>query len=250
MSLDSMKEIFDLMAEKNKPFWEVVLEDDMETRQVTRNQSMAKMLLTWQAMADAAQYAAQDHVDGDGVVHCAAVDTGLVEPFEAGLNQAVAHQLALKQRAMLDGVVALEDAGEQIERLIRLAVGQVPQVAEVDSPQLRAVLVHPVKLAKDGSVAAQHEDAIHRLALPALRLLRLAQRVRRLGGQKRLLTGVLKRGKQTAGELHRLAAAGIGGDKVLHGALSFAPCARFLKKIIPSRGSFVNEAKRLHAFEI
>lgn len=53
MSLDSMKEIFDLMAEKNKPFWEVVLEDDMETRQVTRNQSMAKMLLTWQAMADA-----------------------------------------------------------------------------------------------------------------------------------------------------------------------------------------------------
>ena len=29
MSLDSMKEIFDLMAEKNKPFWEVVLEDDM-----------------------------------------------------------------------------------------------------------------------------------------------------------------------------------------------------------------------------
>ena len=54
MSLDSMKEIFDLMAEKNKPFWEVVLETDMEERQVTRSQSMAKMLLTWQAMADAA----------------------------------------------------------------------------------------------------------------------------------------------------------------------------------------------------
>ena len=54
MSLDSMKEIFDLMAEKGKPFWEVVLEDDMETRQVTRNQSMAKMLTTWQAMVDAA----------------------------------------------------------------------------------------------------------------------------------------------------------------------------------------------------
>ena len=50
MSLDSMKEIFDRMAEKGQPFWEVVLEDDMETRQVTRNQSMAKMLLTWQAM--------------------------------------------------------------------------------------------------------------------------------------------------------------------------------------------------------
>ena len=54
MSLDSMKEIFDLMEQKGKPFWEVVLEDDMDARQVTRNQSMAKMLLTWQAMVDAA----------------------------------------------------------------------------------------------------------------------------------------------------------------------------------------------------
>ena len=26
MSLDSMKEIFDLMAQKEKPFWEIVLE--------------------------------------------------------------------------------------------------------------------------------------------------------------------------------------------------------------------------------
>ena len=54
MSLGSMKEIFDLMEQKGKPFWEVVLEDDMDARQVTRNQSMAKMLLTWQAMVDAA----------------------------------------------------------------------------------------------------------------------------------------------------------------------------------------------------
>lgn len=54
MSLGSMKEIFELMEQKGKPFWEVVLEDDMDARQVTRNQSMAKMLLTWQAMVDAA----------------------------------------------------------------------------------------------------------------------------------------------------------------------------------------------------
>ena len=54
MSRGTMKEIFDLMEQKGKPFWEVVLEDDMDARQVTRNQSMAKMLLTWQAMVDAA----------------------------------------------------------------------------------------------------------------------------------------------------------------------------------------------------
>ena len=54
MALDSMREIFDRMAEEGKPFWEIVLETDMEERQVTRNQSMAKMLTMWQAMPDAA----------------------------------------------------------------------------------------------------------------------------------------------------------------------------------------------------
>ena len=54
MALDSMKEIFDEMERENIPFWEVVLRADMEDRQVTRKQSMAKMLITWQAMEDAA----------------------------------------------------------------------------------------------------------------------------------------------------------------------------------------------------
>ena len=54
MALDSIREIFDRMAEEGKPFWEIVLETDMEERQVTRNQSMAKMLTMWQAMSDAA----------------------------------------------------------------------------------------------------------------------------------------------------------------------------------------------------
>ena len=44
MSLDSMKEIFDRMEAEHKPFWEIVLDE----RQVTRQQSMAKMLTTWQ----------------------------------------------------------------------------------------------------------------------------------------------------------------------------------------------------------
>ena len=44
MSLDSMKEIFDRMEAEHKPFWEIVLETDMDERQVTRQQSMAKML--------------------------------------------------------------------------------------------------------------------------------------------------------------------------------------------------------------
>ena len=54
MALSSMKEIFDCMDRQGKSFWEIVLESDMEERQVSRKQSMAKMLLTWQAMVDAA----------------------------------------------------------------------------------------------------------------------------------------------------------------------------------------------------
>ena len=73
MSLDSMKEIFDRMEQEGKPFWEIVLETDMDERQVTRNQSMAKMLITWQAMSDAADsYTGQRRsvsglVGGDGM---------------------------------------------------------------------------------------------------------------------------------------------------------------------------------------
>ena len=54
MALDSMKEIFDTMEARDLPFWEVILQADMEDRQVSRNQSMAKMLTVWQAMSDAA----------------------------------------------------------------------------------------------------------------------------------------------------------------------------------------------------
>ena len=54
MTLDSMHEIFESMETLNKPFWEVVLEYDIEERQVTRQQSIAKMLSIWQAMMDAA----------------------------------------------------------------------------------------------------------------------------------------------------------------------------------------------------
>ena len=37
MSLDSMKEIFEHMEQEGKPFWEIVLEADMDDRQVSRN---------------------------------------------------------------------------------------------------------------------------------------------------------------------------------------------------------------------
>ena len=73
MALDSMKEIFERSARENIPFWEIVLQYDMEERQVSRQASMAKMLLTWQAIQDAAdsytgtQRSVRGLVGGDGL---------------------------------------------------------------------------------------------------------------------------------------------------------------------------------------
>ena len=73
MALDSMKEIFERSARENIPFWEIVLQNDMEERQVSRQASMAKMLLTWQAIQDAAdsytgtQRSVSGLVGGDGL---------------------------------------------------------------------------------------------------------------------------------------------------------------------------------------
>ena len=54
MAFHSVAEILELAKLEDIPFWEVVLRWDMEERQVTREESMAKMLITWQAMRDAA----------------------------------------------------------------------------------------------------------------------------------------------------------------------------------------------------
>ena len=70
--LDSMQEIFDKMEAGGLAFWEVVLETDMDQRQVTREESLAKMRLTWRAMVEADEaYRAEERslsglVGGDG----------------------------------------------------------------------------------------------------------------------------------------------------------------------------------------
>ena len=73
MVLDSMRQIFEQSARLDLPFWEIVLQYDMEERQVSRQASMAKMLTTWQAIQDAAdsytgtQRSVSGLVGGDGL---------------------------------------------------------------------------------------------------------------------------------------------------------------------------------------
>ncbi len=53
MVLKSMSEIYEECRRSGLPFWEVILRYDMDDRQVTREESIGKMLITWQAMQDA-----------------------------------------------------------------------------------------------------------------------------------------------------------------------------------------------------
>ncbi len=54
MRIDSMEAICTSAREQGMEFWEAVLHYDMEERQCSREESMAKMLTVWMAMVDAA----------------------------------------------------------------------------------------------------------------------------------------------------------------------------------------------------
>jgi L-serine dehydratase len=68
MALDSMQEIFEAAAAGNKPFWEVVLDTDMEQREVTAEQSMEKMRTAWRAMLEADDTYSGDRRSASGLV--------------------------------------------------------------------------------------------------------------------------------------------------------------------------------------
>ena len=68
MALDSMQEIFDKAAKGNKPFWRVVLDTDMEEREVTEAASMERMRFTWQAMLESVESYQGDRRSVSGLV--------------------------------------------------------------------------------------------------------------------------------------------------------------------------------------
>ena len=55
MALDSMREILDRIETEQKPFWRIVLETDMEERQVTEAESLERMRFTWRAMLESVE---------------------------------------------------------------------------------------------------------------------------------------------------------------------------------------------------
>lgn len=116
MALDSMQEIFSAAAD-GKQFWKVVLDTDMEQRQVTAEQSMEKMRTTWRAMLEADdtyrgdRRSASGLVGGDGkkMRHYAAERTALSGDY---LTEVIATALCTgESNACMRKIVAAPTAG-------------------------------------------------------------------------------------------------------------------------------------------
>lgn len=117
MVLDSMGEILDAAAAGNKAFWQVVLEADLEEREVTAEASFEKMRMTWRAMLESVEGYRGDRrslsglVGGDGRRmrdYAAAGDT-LCGPY---LRQVIATALCVgESNACMRRIVAAPTAG-------------------------------------------------------------------------------------------------------------------------------------------
>lgn len=68
MALDSMQEIFDKSEQGQKPFWRVILDTDMEEREVTEEGSMERMRFTWKAMLESVEKYQGDRRSVSGLV--------------------------------------------------------------------------------------------------------------------------------------------------------------------------------------
>lgn len=117
MALDSMREIFEKAAAGQIPFWQVVLETDMEQRQVTAEQSMEKMRVTWQAMLESVtayqgtERSRSGLVGGDGEKMRQYVESGK-GLCSAYLREVVATALSVgESNACMRKIVAAPTAG-------------------------------------------------------------------------------------------------------------------------------------------
>ena len=68
MALDSMQEFFDKAEQGQKPFWRVILDTDMEEREVTEEGSMERMRFTWKAMLESVEKYQGDRRSVSGLV--------------------------------------------------------------------------------------------------------------------------------------------------------------------------------------
>ena len=117
MALDSIAEILETARAERKPFWQVVLEADLEERETTAEASFEKMRMTWRAMVESVEEYRGDRrslsglVGGDGARmrdYAAAGDT-LCGPY---LREVIATALCVAEsNACMRRIVAAPTAG-------------------------------------------------------------------------------------------------------------------------------------------
>lgn len=117
MSFKSLNEILDLCTIQKKAFWEIVIEDDMNERLVTREESFEKMKILYESMKHADQsYVAglkseSGLVGGDGAKVSMALEQGILisGPF---IGEVIAKAIKMgESNACMKKIVAAPTAG-------------------------------------------------------------------------------------------------------------------------------------------
>ena len=118
MVLNSMTEIFEEVKVSGRPFWEIVLQYDMDERQVSRESSIAKMLTTWKAMQEAADAYTGDRrsvsglVGGDGMKMRQYIWRGEALTGSSYVSEVIAEALSMAEsNACMRRIVACPTAG-------------------------------------------------------------------------------------------------------------------------------------------
>ncbi len=139
MALNSMAEILEKAAVGGVPFWRVVLETDVEERQVTESASFDKMRLTWRAMLESVASYRGDEVSRSGLIggdgarmrRYAETDTPYSGPY---LRQVIATALSVGEcNACMRKIVAAPTAGAcGVLPAVLVPLYQAGQAAEED----------------------------------------------------------------------------------------------------------------------
>ena len=118
MVLNSMTEIFEEVKVSGQPFWEIVLQYDMDERQVSRESSIAKMLTTWKAMQEAAdaytgnRRSVSGLVGGDGMKMRQYILRGEALTGSSYVSEVIAEALSMAEsNACMRRIVACPTAG-------------------------------------------------------------------------------------------------------------------------------------------
>ena len=179
MALNSMQEIFEKAASRSIPFWRVVLETDMEERQVTEEQSMEKMRAAWHAMLESAvsyqgdQRSRSGLVGGDGarMRRYAAADTTYSGPY---VQEVIATALSVgESNACMRKIVAAPTAGAcGVLPAVLVPLYQMGRATEEEICRLCTPLPALVRWSASGPVSPVLPAAVRRRSarLPLWRL--------------------------------------------------------------------------------